>query len=124
MNVKPSYSYDDWPLVPQWRQTHGLPLGLFVMACCLAALVTQRESASLDVLALQVVFPALLAFVLAFAPRPRERTSALIKDLFVVATALACFAGDLQPLLMVLAPFLLGLGVALGAFAGRRRLAS
>src|SRR5262245_63148634 len=70
--------------------------------------------ADVDTIALQVVLPGSLAFVLAFAPSPRVLANRIAKDLVTVWTTLAVFAGDRIVLMLVAIPAVLAVSIALG----------
>jgi len=70
--------------------------------------------ADLDTIALEVVLPGALAFVLAFAPPPLVLGNRIAKDLVTVWTILAVFAGDRMVLMLVALPAVLAVSIALG----------
>jgi hypothetical protein len=73
------------------------------------------ELAALDDVVLRILFPGGLAFILAFAPRPATRSNRIAKDLVVVWLALAVFAGDRVPLMIVAVTGLLAVSVVLAS---------
>lgn len=78
--------------------------------------------ATIDDWALRVLFPASLAVVLSFAPRPATLTGRIAKDLTVVAIVAAIFTGRFVPLMIACFPMVLALAVVLGETSLGRRL--
>jgi hypothetical protein len=111
--VGPPYPYASKPLQPVWHDRKARALGAWAVACTMLALALQWPPmlAEVDKLALQVVMPGALAFVLAFAPPPATRANRIAKDLVVCWTALGSFAGSLLPWMIVMVPVLLATAV-------------
>ena len=63
--------------------------------------------ANIDDVALRVIFPAMLAMVLALAPGPSVRLGRIAKDLTVISLIASMFAGDLVPLMVASYPLVL-----------------
>ena len=70
--------------------------------------------ATADDIALRILVPAILGFVLAFAPPPGTRVGRIAKDLTVLGLALSIFCGDTVPLMIALYPLVLAASVAIG----------
>jgi hypothetical protein len=81
---------------------------------CAIALRLPLQLSAIDDVALRVLLPASLAFVLAFAPAPSTRTGAIARDLTVLALSAAVFGGDGQPVMLACYPLLLMTSVLLG----------
>jgi hypothetical protein len=104
-------------LVPSWGDRHSRRLaGLAVAAALLAVcLRLPIRPDMLDDVTLRIVFPAMLAFVLAFAPRPSTRVGRIAGDLTVLGLCTSLFAGNYVPVLLALYPLLLVAALAIGA---------
>ena len=115
------YPYATGRLAPDWgnRRAQALALAAIVAAALAAAKRSSLALAAADELALFLVFPMLLAIVLAFAPRPATRLGQIAKDFTVVAMIASIFAGGLVPLMVGGFPLLL----AASALFSRTRLA-
>ena len=87
-----------------------------VIVAAVAALATRWPIRVVDIdnVMLRVVLPATLAFVLAFAPRPRSRVGRIARELTVLGLCAGMFAGDRLPLMLACYPLLLMVAVALG----------
>jgi hypothetical protein len=110
------YPYRLAPLVPRWSNGKSRALAALVCAAVAIALWMRAPWSLVDVdaLALEVVLPGALAFVLAFAPPPLVLVNRIAKDLVTVWTALAVFAGDRIVWMLVALPAVLAVAVALG----------
>jgi hypothetical protein len=111
-----AYPYGSGPLVPAWRDARSqLLAGCAVLAAAVATVSRWPIAlAVVDDWALRVLFPAMLAFVLAFAPRPRTRVGRIARGLTVAALVAAIFAGRFVPVLIVCFPVLLAVSVVAG----------
>ena len=111
-----AYPYGEQPLRYTWRDRRNRALAaLAVLAVGVATWLRWPVAlAQLDDWALRIAFPAALAIVLAFAPRPSTRIGRIAKDLTVVGLVVAIFGGDRVPAMIVLYPLLLAASVALG----------
>jgi hypothetical protein len=118
------YPYGEQPLHYAWNDAkcRWLAAAALLAAGVATWLRWPVALAQVDAWALRVAFPAALAIVLAFAPRPTTRVGRIAKDLTVVGLALAPFAGDRIPLLIVCYPLLLAASVVLGETALGARL--
>ena len=67
-----------------------------------------------DNVMLRIVFPATLAFVLAFAPRPGTRVGRIARELTLLGLCAGMFAGDRLPLMLACYPLVLMAAVVLG----------
>lgn len=108
-----SYPYGVGRLVPAWRSQKAWA---FALAAALAAIVATWlrnpiAHETIDDLVLRVMFPALLAIVLALAPRPASRLGQIAKDFTVVSLIAAIFAGDRAPLMIASFPLVLAASV-------------
>src|SRR4029079_9019648 len=105
----PAYPLPATALRPQWRNRHSQALAALSVAACLAALAIKApiRLAEVDDLALRVLLPAGLAFVLAFAPGPGTGVGRIARDLTVLGLAAAMFAGDRAPLMLACYPLAL-----------------
>ena len=116
MDFPAGYPYRLAPLVPAWSD--GKSQTLAALACAAVVLALWMRApwslADVDTIALQVVLPGSLAFVLAFAPSPRVLANRIAKDLVTVWTTLAVFAGDRIVLMLVAIPAVLAVSIALG----------
>jgi len=112
-----AYPYTNTPLTPAWRDHKAQALGATAAVAAAVALWLKLPiaPADLDHIALTIVLPGALAFVLALAPRPATRANRIAKDLVTFATALAVFSGNLLALSIALVPVLLAFAVGIGA---------
>ena len=110
------YPYDERPLSFSWgdRKCQLLAVCTVLAAGVATWLQWPVTLARIDDWTLRVAFPAALAIVLAFAPRPSTLVGRIAKDLTVVGIAAAMFGGDLVPAMIVCYPLVLALSVALG----------
>jgi hypothetical protein len=122
--VAPAYPYALKPLQPVWDDRKARVLGALIVAGTLlaCALHWPRALKEIDALALLVLLPGALAFVLAFAPRPATRGNRIAKDLVVCWMALGVFAGTWLPLMIVAVPVLLALAVFAARTEWARRI--
>jgi hypothetical protein len=65
----------------------------------------------IDDLTLKVLFPAGLAFVLAFAPAPATAVGRIARELTVVGLTASMFAGDRMPFMLACYPLVLMVSV-------------
>jgi len=123
----PAYPLSSAALRPSWASRRSRALAAFAVLACLAALALRApiRLAEIDDIALRVLFPAALAFVLAFAPAPGTRVGRIARDLTVLGLALAMFGGDRVPVMLACYPLVLMASVAIDwagqKFASTRR---
>jgi hypothetical protein len=118
-----AYPLPSAALRPSWSNRRSQLLALFAIAACLVALGIRVpiKLAEIDDIALRILLPGGLAFVLAFAPMPATAVGRIARDLTVVGLAAAMFAGDRVPVMLACYPLVLMASVALDwAFARRR----
>lgn len=120
----PAYPYGERRLEPAWGDGRAQT---YVHAAALAALLAilwrwPLQLADLDDVALRHVFPALLAAVLALAPRPAIRLGRVARDLTVLTLIAATIAGDNVPLMIASFPVVLALAALLSRTALAKRL--
>lgn len=122
--MSPAYPYAPTPLRPVWHDRKAQALGVFAVLCTAVGLAARWPFAlaDADTLALLVLFPGALAFVLAFAPRPATRANRIAKDLVTVWTALGVFSGALLPLMIVTVPVWLAVAVFAARLEASRRI--
>ena len=104
---------------PTWSNPRSRGLGIVAVASALLAIGVQLPVgiADIDDIALRIVFPASLAFVLAFAPLPSTHVGRIARDLTVLALSGAVWAGSAMPLLLACYPLVLVAAVVLGSLA-------
>jgi hypothetical protein len=100
---------------------HRVTVVPLLVACIAAPLLLRApiEHREIDDVALRILFPAGLAFVLAFAPTPGTAVGRIARVLTVLALVAAMFAGDRVPLMLACFPLVLMASVLLD-WAGRR----
>jgi hypothetical protein len=110
------YPYGERPLAIAWSDRKSqLLVILSVLLCALASWMQWPVAlARLDDWALRVLFPALLAIVLALAPRPATRVGRIAKDLTVLTILAAIFGGNRVPLMIACFPLVLAAAVIVG----------
>ena len=81
-----------------------------VLALVLRSPVTLAD---IDDVTLRILFPAALAFVLAFAPAPGTSVGRIARELTVLGLCLAVFAGNLLPVMLACYPLVLMASVLL-----------
>ena len=110
------YPYGSAPLSADWSSPHSRRLAALSVIAALVAIGLQLplQLAAVDDIALRIAFPALLAFVLAFAPRPRTRVGRIARDLTVCGLCLSVFAGNAVPVMLALYPLVLVAAVVIG----------
>jgi hypothetical protein len=111
-----AYPYGSRPLVPAWGDGKSRVLAACAILAATAATAARwpLALAGVDDWALRILFPALLAFVLAFAPPPRTRVSRIARDLTVAGLAAAVFAGPFIPVMIACFPVVLAIAVIAG----------
>ena len=120
-----AYPLPSTALRPSWGNRRSQILALVAVAACFAALGLRApiKLADIDDIALRILLPAGLAFVLAFAPVPATAVGRTARDLTVLCLAAALFAGDRLPVMLACYPLVLMASVALDwarqALAGR-----
>ncbi len=113
--ARPDYPYPDRPMLPQWHDRIAQLQAVFALAMAVAATLFAPHSTSLHAVALLIILPAALSFILAFAPDPKSPVSALTKDIFVLGAALAVWVGPWLGLVVACAPLGLIAGIVLGS---------
>ena len=110
-----AYPYRLDPLAPTFGNRRSQAIAAAVCGAVALALWLRGPwtLSDADTIALEVILPGALAFVLAFAPSPATLANRIAKDLVVVWTAFAVFAGDGIVLMLVAVPAVLALAVAL-----------
>jgi hypothetical protein len=98
---------------PVWVDRKAQIIAGLAVVFTAAALVMRwpYSLADIDTIALMIVFPGALSFVLAFAPPPVTRANRIAKDLVCCWTALGAFAGSLLPLMIATVPVWLAVAV-------------
>lgn len=109
MSEASSYPLSHAQLRPGWTNRRSQVLAATVVAASLAAVAlrTPPKLAEIDDITLKVLFPAGLAFVLAFAPAPATRVGRIARDLTVMGLIASMFAGDRVPLMLACYPLVL-----------------
>jgi hypothetical protein len=110
------YPYGERPLAIAWSDRKSQRQVFFAALLCTLATWMQWPVAlaRLDDWALRVLFPAMLAIVLALAPRPDTRVGRIAKDLTVLAILMAIFGGNRVPLMIACFPLVLAAAVLFG----------
>lgn len=110
-----AYPLPSTALRPSWGNRRSQILALLAVAACLSALGLRAplRLAEIDDIALRVLLPAGLAFVLAFAPMPATVVGRTARDLTVLGLAASMFAGDRVPVMLACYPLVLMVCVAL-----------
>jgi hypothetical protein len=121
-----AYPLPSAALRPNWSNRRSQVLAVVAIGACLGALSLRApiKLAEIDDIALRVLLPAGLAFVLAFAPMPATAVGRTARDLTVLGLATSIFAGDRVPMMLACYPLVLMVSVALDwvrrALAARR----
>ena len=110
------YPFSSRTLRPAWTSRRSATFAAMAIVAAVAALATRWPIRLVDIdsVMLRVVLPATLAFVLAFAPRPRSRVGRIARELTVLGLCAGMFAGDRLPLMLACYPLLLMVAVVLG----------
>ena len=111
-----AYPLPDRPLRAAWSDRRSQGLAFVSVAAAVAAIWLRSpvDLAGLDDVVLRVLFPACLAFVLAFAPAPATHVGRIARVLTVLGLAASVFAGDYLPVMLACYPVVLMLSVLLG----------
>ena len=104
-----SYPLPSSALRPGWTNRRSQVFAAIVVAACVVALGTRMplRLAELDDVALRILLPAGLAFVLAFAPPPGTFVGRIARDLTVLGLGASMFAGDYVPVMLACYPMVL-----------------
>ena len=110
-----AYPLPSAALRPSWGNRRSQILALSAVAAGLVALglAVPIELAEIDDIALRILLPGGLAFVLAFAPMPATAVGRTARDLTVLGLAASMFAGDRVPLMLACYPLVLMVSVGL-----------
>jgi len=110
-----AYPLPSTALQPSLSNRRSQLLAFLAITACLIALRLESpiELAEVDDIALRILFPAGLAFVLAFAPAPATAVGRTARDLTVLGLAASMFAGDRVPVMLACFPLLLMASVAI-----------
>lgn len=111
-----AYPYSGNALTPAWSDRRLWLLASLPVLLALAAIILQwpLSLSNVDDVALRILLPAGLGFVLAFAPGPSTYVGRIARVGTVVGLAISVFAGDWMPLMLACYPLLLVLSVVLG----------
>jgi hypothetical protein len=112
----PAYPYGSAPLVPVWQDRKSQCLGALAILSALAAtyLANPLTLSMLDEYVLRILFPAGLAFVLAFTPEAVTRVGRIAKVLTVLGLCASLFAGPYIVAMLGAYPLVLLTAVAFG----------
>ena len=110
-----SYAFSHRALQPAWRNRRSQVLAVTSIGVAVLALVLRSPVtlADIDDVTLRILFPAALAFILAFAPSPGTSVGRIARELTVLGLCLAVFAGDLLPVMLACYPLVLMASVLL-----------
>jgi hypothetical protein len=109
MSEASSYPLPSAALRPSWANRRSQAFAAIVVAACLAAIAARvpiRLDEADDV-ALRILLPAGLAFVLAFSPIPGTLVGRIARELTVLGLAASMFAGNHVPIMLVCFPLIL-----------------
>lgn len=112
----PAYPYGSAQLVPIWADRKAQFLGaLSILSALLALYLANPLSLSLtDEYALRILFPAGLAFVLAFTPEAVTRVGKIAKVLTIIGLNASLFSGPYITVMLGAYPLVLLTAVAFG----------
>lgn len=104
-----SYPLPSARLLPSWTNRRSQAFAAAVVGTCLIAIVARTPFglAEVDDLAVRILLPAGLAFVLAFSPVPGTSVGRIARELTVLGLCASMFAGDLVPVLLACYPLIL-----------------
>jgi hypothetical protein len=110
------YPYRPDPLKVGWTSPRARAWAVVSPVAALVATWIEGPFAlaTLNSWALHIAFPALLAAVLAAAPRPSTRVGRIAKEMTLAATLVALFGGRWVPVMLACFPVVLAASVALG----------
>ena len=105
----PNYPLSQRALQPMWRNRRSQISAAASVGAAILALVLRSPIplADLDDIALRILFPAALAFILAFAPSPGTSVGGIARQLTVLGLCLAVFAGNFLPVMLACYPLIL-----------------
>jgi hypothetical protein len=114
------YPLGSTALRPAWSNRRAQMFAAIPVASAIAAMMLRLPLPLRDVddVVLRILFPASLAFVLAFAPMPSTQVGRLARDLTVLGLSAAVWAGDRLPLWLACYPLLLVAAVLIGWCSG------
>jgi hypothetical protein len=112
----PAYPYGSAPLVPVWQNRTSQCLGALAILSAVAALylASPFSLSMIDEYVLRILFPAGLAFVLAFTPEAVTRVGRIAKVLTVIGLCAALFSGPYTVAMLGAYPLVLLTAVAFG----------
>jgi hypothetical protein len=112
----PAYPYGSAPLVPVWQDRKSQCLGALAILSAFAALylASPLTLSMIDEYVLRILFPAGLAFVLAFTPEAVTRVGRIAKVLTVFGLCASLFAGPYIVVMLGAYPLVLLTAVAFG----------
>jgi hypothetical protein len=109
-----AYPYNSERIVLGWKGRSQAFIGAALIAVLAATWnLTPLTISTVDNWVLRVIFPAVLAVVLALTPTSASRLSRIVKDLTVVSLIMAIFGGDFIPFMVASFPFVLAVSVAI-----------
>jgi hypothetical protein len=118
----PAYPYGSAPLVPVWRNRKAQALGALAILSAFAALYLAHPLtfSMIDEYVLRILFPAGLAFVLAFTPEAVTRVGKIAKVLTIFGLCASLFSGPYIVAMLGAYPLILLTAVAFGRHERQR----
>ncbi len=112
----PAYPYGSARLTPVWQNRKAQCLGAFAVVSALTALylASPLMLSMIDEYVLRILFPAGLAFVLAFTPEAVTRVGRIAKVLTILGLCASLFAGPYIVVMLGAYPLILLIAVAFG----------
>jgi hypothetical protein len=110
-----AYPLPSTRLQPSWSSRRSQILAFLAILSCLIALALDAslQLDQIDDVALRILLPGGLAFMLAFAPTPATAVGRTARDLTVFCLAASMFAGERMPVMLACYPLVLMASVAL-----------
>jgi len=107
------YPLPSVPLRPSWTHRRSQLLAAMTIAACLVGVVGRMPVilADVDNIALRILLPGALGFVLAFAPVPGTPVGRIARELTVLGLCASMFAGNFAPVMLACYPLLLAAAV-------------
>jgi hypothetical protein len=126
MSRASSYPLPSAALRPSWANRRSQAFAAIAVAACLAAIAARMpiRLAEIDDVALRIILPAGLAFVLALSPIPGTAVGRIARELTVLGLAASMFAGNYVPIMVACYPLILMASVVIAwarEVAARRR---